>query len=166
MFADKITAYSHGKEGILPGLTFYLRPRLRFGGSCFPKDVRALVACASDVGIKAKLLNQFWLLTTSDNTVIINKTEAAIGKIAKKHVGVLGLSFKANSDDIRESKSIELIRLLLDRKYRVHVHDPKAIAAAKSELSEHSISYEDDKQKLFPIVKLFLSVLIGKNTDP
>lgn len=146
LFADKrIASYSDTKRGTLPGLTSYLRPGPGFGGSCFPKDVRALAACAKGVGINARLLESVMAVNDQQPGNMIKNVEKAIGCLESKPVGVLGLSFKANSDDIRESKSIDLIRLLLDRKCKVHVHDPKAMDAVRRELCDCPISYEPDK---------------------
>ena len=67
-----------------------------------------------------------------------------MGPLAEKKIGVLGLAFKSNSDDVRESKSIELVKLLVQEKATVYAHDPMAIKNTKEVLRGCSVNYEED----------------------
>jgi len=97
----------------------YLRPGYAFGGSCLPKDVRALTYRAKELDAECAVLNA--ILTSNKNQV-----EARIRMVERtkcKKIGVLGLSFKANTDDLRESPAINLVETLIGRGYQVHIFD-------------------------------------------
>jgi UDPglucose 6-dehydrogenase len=111
----------------------YLAPGLGFGGGCLPKDIRAFRATAAELGV-GSLVN---LLTTVDtiNTdrrgrVVTLAREAVGGVLAKKRVAVLGASFKPNSDDIRDSPSLDICQRLTAEGAVTTVHDPVAIPNA------------------------------------
>lgn len=98
----------------------YLRPGFAFGGSCLPKDVRALTGAAEDRRMRLPLLES--LLTSNQEHI-----ERAVGLVVatgKKRIGVLGLSFKAGTDDLRESPQVELVRRLLNEGCEVRIWDP------------------------------------------
>ena len=97
----------------------YLKPGFAFGGSCLPKDVRALIAQGRDAGASLPLLES--LLTSNDRH--IDHAEALVLQQGKTRIGVLGLAFKAGTDDLRESPALELVRRLLDRGLAVRVLD-------------------------------------------
>lgn len=121
-------------EGV--GLDTRINPKffnsgIGFGGSCFPKDVNALIAHAKSKGITPRILN----------SVIAINDEQPLRMIAllKKHlnpkgrtIGVLGLAFKPNTDDIRESRALPIISMLLEEGARVKVYDPIAMANFKN----------------------------------
>jgi GDP-mannose 6-dehydrogenase len=97
----------------------YLRPGYAFGGSCLPKDVRALTYRAKELDAECAVLNA--ILSSNKNQV-----EAGIRMVERtkcKKIGVLGLSFKANTDDLRESPAINLVETLIGRGYQVHIFD-------------------------------------------
>lgn len=98
-----------------------------YGGSCLPKDVQAMIACQKNLGVEPALLNA----VHQTNILQIEKTtklvENALGNLKNKRIAILGLSFKEESDDIRESTSIKLINILLKKQAEISVHDPKAI---------------------------------------
>ena len=98
-----------------------------YGGSCLPKDVQALIACQKSLGIESKLLNAVQQTNTLQIEKIIKLIEETIGNLKNRQITILGLSFKEESDDIRESRSIKLIDILLKKQARISVHDPKAI---------------------------------------
>jgi UDPglucose 6-dehydrogenase len=101
-----------------------------YGGSCLPKDLQALISFSSKAGQPVDLLQG----VQKTNSKQISNLTKIIRKFVKpeKKITVLGLSFKENSDDIRESASIKLIEKLLQNKYKITVHDPKAIDNTKA----------------------------------
>lgn len=103
----------------------FLGAGLGFGGSCFPKDVRALVALAGALGREARLLSAALDVNDRQPVTLLDLLEARIG-IAGRRIGVLGLAFKPGTDDIRESRAIAVVQGLLDRGGRVLAYDPMA----------------------------------------
>ncbi len=105
----------------------FLKAGPGYGGSCFPKDVQALISLSNSLGIESLLLNATHMTNVQQADKVVKLIEENIPNISGKIVSLLGLSFKENSDDIRQSVSISLIEKLLARNVRVKVHDPKAI---------------------------------------
>ncbi len=98
-----------------------------YGGSCLPKDVQAMMIFQKNLGEESILLNAVHQTNILQIDKIINLIEKSVGNLKNKHIAVLGLSFKEKSDDIRESTSIKLIKILLKKHAKINVHDPKAI---------------------------------------
>ena len=98
-----------------------------YGGSCLPKDMKALINFANISGINPTLLNAVEKVNTKQLEQIISLTKQKLGDLASKEITILGTAFKPNTDDVRDSISIELIKKLLKRKALITVHDPKAI---------------------------------------
>ncbi|MGM4961936.1 UDP-glucose dehydrogenase family protein [Tardiphaga sp. 1201_B9_N1_1] len=114
-----------------------------FGGSCFPKDTRALVKTGQDYDAPLRIVEA--VLTVNDNRkrAMARKVSAALGgNLRGKTVGVLGLTFKPNTDDMREAPSIPLITALQDLGATVQAYDPVGMEQAKHELPD--ITYCDD----------------------
>ncbi len=97
----------------------YLKPGFAFGGSCLPKDLRALVYQARRVDVEAPVLEA--IMRSNDGQ--IDRAMRMIKRTGRKRVGVLGLSFKAGTDDLRESPMVELIERLIGKGYEVRVYD-------------------------------------------
>lgn len=98
---------------------YYLKPGFAFGGSCLPKDVRALSACARQNNVSAPLL--FSLMESNEESV--KRAVKAIQAFGKKKLGVLGLAFKAGTDDMRESPVVELVETLLGKGFDIKIFD-------------------------------------------
>jgi UDPglucose 6-dehydrogenase len=110
----------------------FLFPGPGYGGSCFPKDVKALVRSAKDRGLTFDLLESVEAVNERQKRVLLRKTLGALGPNLTGHtIGIWGLAFKAETDDMRESPSIPLIEGLLAAGARVQTHDPKAAEAAR-----------------------------------
>ena len=108
---------------------YFLKAGIGFGGSCFPKDTKALLGFAEDLKIPMRLVKA--TLEVNDSRII--HALAIIQRVApnpsRKKIGVLGIAFKGNTDDVRESRSIQIIEELLRLKYIVFAYDPKVTKA-------------------------------------
>ena len=98
-----------------------------YGGSCLPKDMKALINFADKVGINPILLNAVEKTNQRQIESIISLMEKSLGTLALKRLTVLGTAFKPNTDDVRDSIAIELIKKLLKKKARITIYDPKAM---------------------------------------
>ena len=98
-----------------------------YGGSCLPKDMKALINFSEKVGINPTLLNAVEKTNQKQIESIISLMEKSLGMLALKRLTVLGTAFKPNTDDVRDSIAIELIKKLLKKKARITIYDPKAM---------------------------------------
>jgi UDPglucose 6-dehydrogenase len=106
----------------------FLFPGVGYGGSCFPKDVRALGATARECGVEPRILDAVDEVNRRQKSVILNKMLRVFGEdLAGKSFAVWGLSFKPRTDDIREAPALTLIDGLLERGATIRVHDPEAM---------------------------------------
>lgn len=112
-----------------------------FGGSCFPKDTKALINTADDYGIELSLLRSISLSNEMRHQHIVKKISSVIQ--AKEKIAVFGLTYKAGTDDVRSSPALKVIRELYKQGFKINVHDPKGIPKAKQELGK-IVSYHDD----------------------
>ncbi len=111
----------------------FLFPGPGYGGSCFPKDVKALIKTGSEVGLVFDVLEAVERVNDRQKLVVLEKLRAAFGgQLRGRTVAVWGLAFKAETDDMRESPSIPLIEGLLAAGARVQAHDPKAMETARA----------------------------------
>ncbi len=109
----------------------FLRAGCGYGGSCFPKDVDALIRKAKDLGYDPKLLREVHDLNLRQRVRLVEQLESRMGDLKDKTVCVLGLAFKPDSDDIREASSVFIISKLLEKGANVRAYDPKAITNMK-----------------------------------
>ena len=109
----------------------FLSAGVGYGGSCFKKDVSALIHRAESQGIEPNLLKEIEAVNEKQPTVILELAKKALGNLKGKKIAVLGLAFKEKTDDVRESKAIKIIDLFLTNKAQVVVFDPKAMDNAK-----------------------------------
>lgn len=119
----------------------FLRPSIGFGGSCFPKDTSAFIDIAKKSGYKFELLEAVERLNNLQTDLFIKKIITLIGVPKDKIIAALGLSFKANTDDIRESPALKVIQKLLAMGAKIKVYDPSAMPNTKKVLNG-KISYE------------------------
>jgi UDPglucose 6-dehydrogenase len=113
-----------------------------YGGSCLPKDMKALINFARDVGVKPVLLNAVEEINVKQLEQIIKLIEKKLRDISSKRITIMGTAFKPDTDDVRDSISIELIKKLLKMKAKITVYDPKAIENTKKIFGK-KISYEN-----------------------
>lgn len=114
----------------------FLYPGVGYGGSCFPKDVKALIAMAASVGYDFTLLKEVDRINEQASEYFIRKIEKGLKSIKGKTIGILGLSFKPNTDDMREAPSIKIISVLQEKGAKVRAYDPIAMTNAKQILSD------------------------------
>ncbi len=118
----------------------FLYPGVGYGGSCFPKDVKALIAIADSVGYEFELLKSVDRVNEQAAEFFIKKIETVLTPIKGKTIGVLGLAFKPNTDDMREAPSIKIITALQKAGARIKAYDPVAMENAHKLLQ--NISYQ------------------------
>lgn len=114
----------------------FLNAGIGYGGSCFPKDVRAFYKIAETVGYDFDLLQSVEKINEDQQLCFIKKLRAALWTLKGKHIAVLGLAFKGGTDDIRESPAISIVRLLLAEGCMVSAYDPAAAEKARAILPE------------------------------
>ena len=114
----------------------FLDAGVGFGGSCFPKDVRALAHMAAIHGCHPQLLRAVLDINSDQRRMIVQKLRDLLEKLDERVIGVLGLAFKPNTDDMREAPSIEVIHLLQHEGARVRAYDPVAMENARRVLPD------------------------------
>jgi UDPglucose 6-dehydrogenase len=112
----------------------FLHPGPGFGGSCFPKDTAAVARIASDHGYGLRIVDAVMKVNDEQVPRVLGKVREVVGDPAGKIAAVLGLSFKPNTDDIREAPSLKIIRILEEWGMKVRAYDPVAMKAAATEL--------------------------------
>lgn len=123
-----VVAKAMGLDGRIGGK--FLHPGPGFGGSCLPKDLRALAEVGRRVGEPLELIQAVSRVNERQRARMVEKVAAAVGDVAGQTLAVLGLAFKPNTDDIREAPSLDLIRGLLERGARIRAFDPAAMPNA------------------------------------
>jgi UDPglucose 6-dehydrogenase len=123
----------------------FLRPGIGYGGSCFPKDVAAFRSVAEQFGIDFSLLTEVEKINAQQKRRFLNKVRSALWTLRGKRLGVLGLAFKGETDDIRESPAVELLEMLLAEGCSIAAYDPAAMKrAAEVVLPGPNLRYADD----------------------
>ena len=112
----------------------FLRPGIGYGGSCFPKDIAAFRSVAEQMGVDFTLLSEVEKINTQQKKRFLSKVRSALWTLRGKRLAVLGLAFKGDTDDIRESPAIDLIEMLLGEGCVVVAYDPAAMKRAQAEL--------------------------------
>ena len=123
----------------------FLRPGIGYGGSCFPKDVAAFRSVAQQMGVDFSLLAEVEKINAQQKRRFLSKVRSALWTLRGKRLAVLGLAFKGETDDIRESPAIDLIEMLLAEGCCMVAYDPAAMERAKVELPpSRTMSYAAD----------------------
>jgi UDPglucose 6-dehydrogenase len=123
----------------------YLKAGLGFGGSCLPKDLRAIIAYSKRAGSNPALFEAALSVNDAQPAVVVEMTRELVGTLPRKAVAVLGLAFKPNTDDVRESVAVSLVERLLAEGARVTVYDPVAGENARRVLGDR-VSYAESPQ--------------------
>jgi UDPglucose 6-dehydrogenase len=121
----------------------FLHPGPGYGGSCFPKDTRALTTVADHFGVETRIVDAVVEANERQREAMIPKIEKLLGDIEGKSIGILGLSFKPETDDMRESPAIDIVKTLAARGARVKAFDPVAMDEARHCLPD--IDYAEDE---------------------
>lgn len=129
---------------ITPGLLSFLFPGTGFGGSCFPKDVKALASYGKSLNWPMKILQAVLETNQLQPAVTVDLITQTLGNLEGKRVSVLGLAFKPGTDDVRETPALAIIQLLLKKRATVVAHDPIAIDSMKSNFPCLQVEYRSD----------------------
>ena len=122
----------------------FLNASLGFGGSCFPKDLSAFIRISDDLGYDFGLLKEVQVINAGQMDRFLKKITDTLWILKDKTIGVLGLAFKQNTDDVRMSPAIEVCQRLLKEGATLRVHDPKAMENARALLPAKRVTYVDD----------------------
>ena len=114
----------NGSSRIRPEILTYLRAGIGFGGSCLPKDVNALRSYARRTGVKTPLLDAVMITNEHRPEQVVGLAEAALGGLGGKTIALLGLAFKAGTDDLRSSPALAVLQLIRGRGAHVRAWDP------------------------------------------
>jgi len=124
----------------------FIYPGCGYGGSCFPKDVQALINIANNHGYNPELISSVESVNKAQKEVLFSKLTSQLGTDLKgKKIAVWGLSFKPETDDMREAPSINLIKSIISAGGNVNAYDPKAVHEAKFYLKGLEVNYFEDK---------------------
>jgi len=124
----------------------FIYPGCGYGGSCFPKDIQALVNIANDHGYNPELISSVERVNKAQKKVLFSKLVSQFGNdLTEKKIAVWGLSFKPETDDMREAPSINLIQSIVTAGGEVSAYDPKAMDEAKFYLKDIEVNYCNDK---------------------
>ena len=111
----------------------FLHPGIGYGGSCFPKDIRAVIHMAESRGVSARMMEAVDAVNEAQKHILFRKLEAHFrGELRGKTIAVWGIAFKPKTDDIREAPALTLIDSLLAAGAQVRVHDPEALSNARA----------------------------------
>ncbi len=113
----------------------FLNAGIGFGGSCFPKDLSAFVRIADKIGYDFGLLKEVQKINDHQKKILVKKIEELLWNLPNKTIGILGLAFKPDTDDIREAPALGIIEMLHREGARIKVYDPAAMDKAKAALS-------------------------------
>ena len=119
---------------------YFLKAGVGYGGSCFPKDIKALVKLAEREGYEIKTLEAAILVNKNQRIKLIEKAKKYYKNLNNLNIAILGTSFKPNTDDIRESAAIDNINILLNEKANIKVYDPVSLEIIKEKYKD-SIEY-------------------------
>lgn len=126
----------------------FLEAGLGWGGSCFPKDTAALIAMGRELSYPLRLVEAAREVNTYQRERAVEKLQEALKGVRGRVIGILGLAFKPGTDDVRESPSLDIIRLLLEREAHVRAHDPVATGNARKALGNAEVEFIEDPYEL------------------
>ncbi len=120
----------------------FLDAGLGYGGSCFPKDVRALAHMADEAGLHPQLLHAVMDINHDQRRLIVSKLTNVLGSLRGSVIGILGLAFKPNTDDMREAAAIDIIRWVTSQGATVRVYDPVARETGRAALEHEQVNMD------------------------
>ncbi len=122
----------------------FLRAGLGWGGSCYPKDTAALLGVAAQAGYEMPITEAARTVNFEQRKRIVDKLRNVLKTLNGKTIGILGLAFKPNTDDIREAPALDIIRQLVAEGANVRAHDPIAIPNAQQAMSDIAVDFIED----------------------
>ena len=122
----------------------FLHPGPGFGGSCFPKDTHAFACLGKKLGSPVSIVESVIKVNQNQRRVMVEKIEKAVGSLEGKMIGILGLAFKPNTSDVRESPAIDIIQALLQKGAKVKAYDPEGMDEFKKAIHSINLTYEMD----------------------
>jgi UDPglucose 6-dehydrogenase len=137
----RISPFAPDRGRITPSITAYLKAGCGFGGSCFPKDVRALIRWGQEHQRPVRLLSSVLETNEAQPAEVVSLLKKHFPRLAGVRVCVLGLAFKAGTDDVRESPALRVIPALVQEGAQVIVCDPVAIPNTQLALGENNVQY-------------------------
>src|SRR5438105_7133314 len=117
----------------------FLDAGLGYGGSCFPKDVRALAHMADEAGLHPQLLHAVMDINHDQRRLVVTKLTSILGSLRGCTIGILGLAFKPNTDDMREAPSVDIIRWITAQGATIRLYDPVASQTGHEALEREGI---------------------------
>ena len=120
----------------------FLDAGLGYGGSCFGKDIRALAYMANEAGLQPRLLNAVMEINHDQRRLAVDKLTTILGSLESRTIGILGLAFKPNTDDMREAPAVDIIRWITEQGARVCVYDPVATETGRQALEREGIDMD------------------------
>jgi UDPglucose 6-dehydrogenase len=115
----------------------FLKAGIGYGGSCFPKDVRALIHTATEHGAELNILKAANLVNQKQQEELIKKAKQRFGSLHNRKAAILGLSFKPNTDDVRESPALRIASALIEEGVKIAAYDPVSIGNARKQLRDY-----------------------------
>ena len=144
-FDNRWSPLMNSQKKLFPKILDYLKPGPGYGGSCFPKDVMAISSLSKELSIPSKIIDAVIAVNEEQPKQLLKILKKKINKLSDKNVLILGLSFKPDTDDVRESISLKFINLLYDEVSSLSAHDPIAIENTKKSInSTIEVSYVSD----------------------
>ena len=126
----------------------FLEAGLGWGGSCFPKDTAALLSVAAEYGYTMQIVQAACDVNWRQRQLIVEKLQSELKILRGRTIVILGLAFKPNTDDVRETPALDIIRALIERGAHVRAHDPVAMPQARQSLMELDVEFEEDVYRL------------------
>ena len=127
----------------------FLQSGLGWGGSCFGKDTAALVSTGKEYGLEMKIVDAARSVNYRQRGRVVSELQDVLKILKGRTIGLLGASFKPNTDDLRDAPAFEIAKLLQDRGARVRIHDPVSLERAEKEWSNHSIHFQKNLDLFF-----------------
>jgi UDPglucose 6-dehydrogenase/GDP-mannose 6-dehydrogenase len=161
----RLTPIMANGERIVPSFTTYLEAGCGFGGSCFPKDVKALAAYGEKLERPMWLLNSVLQVNSQQPQQVLNLLQKHFPSLNGVRVAVLGLAFKPGTDDMRESPAIPVINALLAQKATIKAYDLVAVHEARRLFGNHQIVYPDSLEQALADVEVVILLTSWKEFE-
>jgi UDPglucose 6-dehydrogenase/GDP-mannose 6-dehydrogenase len=160
VISDKRWSPIIDKTRITPTITTYFTPGAGFGGSCFPKDVQAIRAQGEYLGLSMNMTDAVLSVNDIQHYRVLHYLKKYFGKLTDKKILLLGLAFKPDTDDIRESSALKILSVLLENNCQVKAHDPISMPNTKKEFNNSNLEFIENWREEINNVD---AIIIGTN---